>query len=256
MLIFKKFQLNSSVWEAKYRIFQFSFYFYFYFVFPGFCEERETGVQSMLIKVSPLNGQKNAPLGHTYLSAVSSICQCDTIVPTLLISSGLLLKTPCWVSWGYISLAMIYLFSKYYPRKGMNGWNVSSEKRENKSWYLWFNFKGVKLIVKWVGVWVRGKKWDERVERALQWLLDRSIDTRRETIGTQLLSEGSSPTSCWIVRVFLANVVLESHYSVIRMITSALCRLEFSYLLENLCGAVKLWGNDTENKKSVGATWI
>ena len=162
MLIFKKFQLNSSVWEAKYRIFQFSFYFYFYFVFPGFCEERETGVQSMLIKVSPLNGQKNAPLGHTYLSAVSSICQCDTIVPTLLISSGLLLKTPCWVSWGYISLAMIYLFSKYYPRKGMNGWNVSSEKRENKSWYLWFNFKRVKLIVKWVGVWLRGTRTDCR----------------------------------------------------------------------------------------------
>ena len=45
------------------------------FYFPRLFEEPETRAQSMLIKVSPLNRQKNSPGGHTYLSAVSSICQ-------------------------------------------------------------------------------------------------------------------------------------------------------------------------------------
>ena len=46
---------------------------FFSFYFPRVFEEAETRAQSMLIKVSPLNGQKNSPGGHTYLSAVSRI---------------------------------------------------------------------------------------------------------------------------------------------------------------------------------------
>ena len=63
--------LVSDEWLTENLLLCFVFSFYF----PRLFEESETRAQSMLIKVSPLNGQKNSPEGQTYLAAVSSICQ-------------------------------------------------------------------------------------------------------------------------------------------------------------------------------------
>ena len=134
---------------------------FYSFYFPRLFEEPETRAQSMLIKVSPLNRQKNSPGGHTYLSAVSSICQWYNCSHTLELNYLLEIQT-----------------YKNNNKENLNSGFVSTSKEWNWLWSELGSDSGEQELTVETPPVLQSDKW----------LLDQSIDRKLSSSGTQLFS--------------------------------------------------------------------